>query len=59
MQTYDEKITKEWKEYQDERNDASLELTDTIEAAQEKYRRRVVAAYDRYLKLKERAFKGE
>ena len=59
MQTYDKKITKEWKEYQDERNDASLELTDTIEAAQEKYRRRVVAAYDRYLKLKERAFKGE
>jgi len=59
MQTYNEKITKEWKEYQDERNDASLELTDTIEAAQEKYRRRVVAAYDRYLKLKERAFKGE
>jgi len=59
MQTYDEKITKEWKEYQDERNDASLELTDTIEVAQEKYRRRVVAAYDRYLKLKERAFKGE
>jgi len=59
MQPYDEKITKEWKEYQDERNDASLELTDTIEAAQEKYRRRVVAAYDRYLKLKERAFKGE
>ena len=59
MQAYDEKMTKYWKDYQDERDDASLDLNSTIENAQENYRRRVVAAYDRYLQLRERAFRGE
>ena len=59
MQTYDEKVAQAWQEHQAEMQDADKECCDAIREAQEKLRRRIVASYERYQKIKEKAFKGE